>query len=278
MADFLGQTFEDWELIVSDNASTDGTQDIVREYADRRVRYNRSEVDLGALANANTTVSLASGRYFALAAYDDRHSPDFLERLVAALESQPRAVLAYGRCERIGAGDEPLQYDARRRAFVAPDGLAYAGDPDLERPLPDDPAGRYAAVLRSESVDAPSHGLFRTSVLRRIGPLVVHGSDRLLVARAALAGPFVFVDAPLFRFRIHEGSTLHLDEASRLAREAPGSTPRRRRSRTFAAYVRAAAGAPAGLTTRVRALAATAAYALRRAARPPSVPAASAAH
>ena len=155
--DFLAQSYEDWELIISDNDSTDATAEIARRFAarDPRVRYHRNEYDVGALANANWTVALASGRYFALASHDDRHSPDFLRTLVAALEEDPSAIVAYGSCVRIGADDEPFRYDASLRAFVSPDGIAYRGDPHLERALPNDPASRYAAVLASCSVDAP---------------------------------------------------------------------------------------------------------------------------
>lgn len=270
--DLLAQSFEDWELIISDNASTDETPAIAHEYAgrDRRIRYHRNERDLGALANANWTLELAAGRYFALAAYDDRRSRDFLQRCVAALEADADAVVAYGRCERIGSEGEVLPYDDGRCAWVGPSGEVYPGDYDLERPLPDDPAGRFRAVLDSGSVDAPMHGLFRVEALRRMGGHNVYGSDRLLVARAALEGRFAFLDETLFSYRIHEGSTLHLDEPSRLEREAPGTHPRGRQARTLANYAGAVMHAPIGPVDRARALATTARYAIGRAIHPPA--------
>jgi glycosyltransferase involved in cell wall biosynthesis len=275
--DFLAQTFDDWELIISDNASTDSTEEIARDFAarDDRIRYQRNEIDIGALPNANWTIALASGRYFALAAYDDRHASDFLERLVAALDGDHGAVLAYGRCQRIDEHDQPLAYDDLQRAWVDATGRAYPGDMGLERTLADDSVARYRAVLASASVDAPVHGLFRLGELRRAGGHVVYGSDRLLVARAALAGRFVFVDAPLFRFRIHPGSTLHLDEATRLERESPGADVGRRSSKTLRNYLAAVAGADLRPSARARAMAATAGYAMRRALSPPSAPVAS---
>ncbi len=269
--DFLGQTFGDWELIVSDNASTDSTEAIARDFAarDSRIRYQRNESDVGALPNANWTIALSSGRYFALAAHDDRHAPDFLARLLDALSADAGAVLAYGRCERIDAEGRPFEYDERRRVWIDTAGRAYPGDSALEQVLPRDPVARFRAVLASGSVDAPVHGLFRLSALRATGGHVVYGSDRLLVARAALAGRFAFVDAPLFRFRIHSGSTLHLDEAARLSREEPGATPRGRGMRTLRNYTRAVISADIGLASRARALAATARYAMSRAVSPP---------
>jgi glycosyltransferase involved in cell wall biosynthesis len=270
--DLLGQSFEDWELVISDNASTDETPAIAQDYAgrDRRIRYHRNERDLGALANANWTLELAAGHYFALAAHDDRHAPDFLARSVAALEADADAVLAYGRCERIGPAGETLAYDESRRGWTGPAGEFYPGDHDLEQPLPDDPAGRFAAVLASGSVDAPMHGLFRVDVLRRIGGHCVYGSDRLLVARAALEGRFAFIDETLFSYRIHEGSTLHLDEVSRLEREAPGTRPEGRQARTLANYAGAVLHAPISPIHRARALASTARYAIGRAIHPPT--------
>jgi glycosyltransferase involved in cell wall biosynthesis len=275
--DFLAQTFGDWELIVSDNASTDSTEEIARDFAarDDRIRYQRNEIDIGALPNANWTIALASGQYFALAAYDDRHAPDFLERLVAALDGDAGAILAYGRCQRIDEHDRPLAYDDLRRSWVDASGRAYPGDVGLERPLADESVARYRAVLASGSVDAPVHGLFRLGELRRAGGHVVYGSDRLLVARAALAGRFVFVDAPLFRFRIHPGSTLHLDEAARLAREAPGANVSQRSARTLRNYLAAVADADLRPSARARAVVATAGYAVRRALYPPAAPVAS---
>jgi glycosyltransferase involved in cell wall biosynthesis len=270
--DFIGQTFSDWELIISDNASTDETGEIGREYADRdrRVRYHRNEFNIGALANANWTIALASGRYFALAAYDDRHSTDFLERLVAALDADPDAVLAYGRCTRIGPADDPLRYDSSRLGWLGAADQFYRGDTDLERPLPPARAARYHAVLASASVDAPMHGLFRLDALRRTGGHEIYGSDRLLVARAALQGRFAFVDAPLFRFRIHEGSTANLDEATRLAREAPAASVHRRRARTLLNYVRVVMQADLAPVARAHALASTVGYAIRSPRRAPA--------
>jgi glycosyltransferase involved in cell wall biosynthesis len=263
--DFLGQTFADFELIVSDNASTDDTAAICTAYAarDPRVRCVRNPTNLGALPNANRTIRLARGRYYVLAAYDDRHAPDFLGRLVAALEADPGAVLAYGRCTMIGEAGEPFRYDPARGGWVAPGGF-FASDRGLERPLPAGPVARYRAVLASTSVDAPIHGLFRTDALRRTGGHVLHGSDRLIVAHAALLGRFAFVDAPLFQYRMHGASTHLLDHAARVAREAPDEDAAGIGRKTLLNYARAVGRTDLGLPDRLRAWAATAGYATAR--------------
>ena len=116
----LSQTFTNFELIISDNCSTDDTSAICVEYAERdaRIRYYRAERNMGAGWNTRRVLSLATAKYFKLAAHDDRCEPRFLERCVEALERDPALVLAYpnsglstkmesssrimtGRCERL---------------------------------------------------------------------------------------------------------------------------------------------------------------------------------
>src|SRR6267154_5510945 len=93
----LSQTFTDFELIISDNASTDRTGEIAEAYAKRddRIRYYRSEKNMGAGWNIRRVYELASGKYFKQAAVDDLLEPDFLRRCVEILESDPDCVVAY---------------------------------------------------------------------------------------------------------------------------------------------------------------------------------------
>jgi len=191
--DFLQQTYEDFELIVSDNASTDESETIAREAAtrDERIRYVRNETNIGALPNSNQTIELARGRYFCTAAHDDRHAPNFLERLLAALEQQQSAVLAYSRCVLIDEAGEPLRAVPERGLHAMPNGRAVDYDQKLECPLPDDTVKRYHAVLQSNDVNAPMHGLFRRSVLERVGGHQFHARLFRLRRRATflLPGP-----------------------------------------------------------------------------------------
>lgn len=77
----LNQSFKEFELIISDNASTDKTEEICREYAnkDHRIRYIRQPENLGAAANCLFVLDQAQGEYYMWAAHDDTKSPDFLE-------------------------------------------------------------------------------------------------------------------------------------------------------------------------------------------------------
>jgi glycosyltransferase involved in cell wall biosynthesis len=94
LVSLLEQTFTNFELIISDNASTDSTKVICREYAakDSRIRYVRQVENLGALANFQFVLDEAVGEYFMWAAADDLQTPDFIELLVTALDDNPSFV------------------------------------------------------------------------------------------------------------------------------------------------------------------------------------------
>ncbi len=93
----LRQTFEDFELIISDNASTDATGAICRGYADqdRRIRYLPTKENIGSAPNFNRVIELASAPYFSWAAHDDVRAPQYLERCVEVLDRDPSVILAY---------------------------------------------------------------------------------------------------------------------------------------------------------------------------------------
>ena len=90
----LAQTFTDFELIITDNGSTDRTPKICEAYAarDRRVAYSRNPENLGAAPNFNRAFALSSGRYFKWVAHDDLIAPEFLARCVKVLDNDPSVV------------------------------------------------------------------------------------------------------------------------------------------------------------------------------------------
>jgi glycosyltransferase involved in cell wall biosynthesis len=93
----LNQTFRDFELIISDNASTDRTQEICEAYAARepRIEYLRNSRNVGAAENYNIVFRAARGRYFKWAAHDDTCAPEFLELCISELERDESVVLCY---------------------------------------------------------------------------------------------------------------------------------------------------------------------------------------
>lgn len=99
----LSQTYQDFELIISDNASTDKTQQICQAYAtkDDRIRYYRNKINLGASKNFNRVFELSRGKYFMWAGHDDVHTPDFLSRCVSILDNYSSIILCYSKTGRI---------------------------------------------------------------------------------------------------------------------------------------------------------------------------------
>src|SRR6266540_4481315 len=86
------QTFTDFEMVISDNASTDDTSEIARRFADgdRRVRYHRNDTNIGAAPNFNRVFQLANNRgYFKWAGHDDLYKPTYLERCIDVPDREP---------------------------------------------------------------------------------------------------------------------------------------------------------------------------------------------
>jgi glycosyltransferase involved in cell wall biosynthesis len=189
----LSQTFSDFELIISDNASTDETQAICEGFAasDPRVRYYRSPVNRGAAWNYNETFRLAQGRYFKWSAHDDVCAPEFLARCVSVLDNSPDVVLVYTHVRLLdadGALLHRLPYPA-----VAVD--------------PCDVARRFRSVLEQTGCYA-IFGLIRSEAVAKAPLREWAAADRNQLARFALLGPFHRIEEDLFYFRSHAGRSV----------------------------------------------------------------------
>src|SRR5260370_42275271 len=99
----LNQTFTNFELIISDNASTDRTAEVSQAYArrDSRIRYYRGEKNMGAGWNTRRVYELATAKYFKWAAADDILEPEFLRRCGLGLEGDVGCVVGYGRTKKV---------------------------------------------------------------------------------------------------------------------------------------------------------------------------------
>ena len=184
----LAQTFDDFELIITDNASTDRTEEICRKFADvdPRVRYYRNERNVGGARNQAIAVQLSRGRYVRLSAHDDKIAPTHIEECVAILEERPDVVIAFTRTIVINeVGAEVSQYRATR-------GTA------------DTPSRRFRELIfRDHNCDAV-YGVMRGDILRRVRPEEnFTDSDKVFLCRLAFHGPFVSIDRPLFYKRFH---------------------------------------------------------------------------
>ena len=192
----LAQTFGDFELIISDNASTDGTEKISRNYvdADARIRYVRNRENLGAAYNYNQSFHLSSGEYFKWACHDDLLRPEFLERCVEVLDRDPLTVVAYTGWAAIDDAGEPLQVPEPRY-------------PPWRADSPD-PVKRTRFTFRMERRPPSAiYGLFRADALRRTGLYrPTHGGDHIMMAEISLYGPLREVPEVLFLNRWHSES------------------------------------------------------------------------
>ena len=109
----LAQTFFDFELIISDNASTDDTETICKSYErlDSRIRYVRQAKNLGALANFQFVLDQAKGQFFMWAAADDLWDNQWVETLYIQIRDD-KTVAGFGELVHIDANASPLPHPA----------------------------------------------------------------------------------------------------------------------------------------------------------------------
>ena len=205
MEALLGQTHTDFELLISDNASTDGTEELCRFYEelDERVSYYRLDENTGASENHNRLVRMASGEYFKWSAHDDICDPSFLERCVEVLDSDPEVVLAYSRVKAIDEdGDILFEYDAK---------------PNLKSTEPHERLFESICVSHAQS---PVFGLMRRRML--LGTKLLQSfssSDRVLVGEITLHGKIYEIPEFLFLYRLHQDQSWQM-YSNRFSREA----------------------------------------------------------
>lgn len=237
------QTFTDIEIVVSDNASTDGTAEIVAAaaVADPRIRSVRQEENRGGLWNWNHLVGLARGELFTYAAADDLMRPEYLAECVALLDREgPEVVLAYPRTQIIDA-DGTITEDLN--------------DGDL-RGQGATPHARLREFLRAQAAHLV-YGVYRTDVLRSTRRLVpVVGNDLVLVAEMACRGRFGLVPRQLFLQRRHPAQ-FSRRRSAQTQFHAPGQDPRFMfaHSRVTWELWKAVLTSPIGVSEKVRCLA-----------------------
>lgn len=181
----LDQTFADIEVILSDNASTDATEALCRDYVarDPRVRYLRNDVNLGSYRNFNRVFAAASGRYFVWVAAGDRWERDAVARAVEIMDRDPAVVLCYS-AVKIADSEGNVQSILRDQFKVDSDS----------------PAERLLVLVRELDLCNSFYGFMRRSALESTGLLRsdVFAADVVLLAEMALRGKFVQLDEPLF--------------------------------------------------------------------------------
>ena len=198
----LQQTMSDICIVISDNASTDRTADIARQYAndDSRVKYHRNPHNVGVFRNFDVTFELSSSRYFKWCAVGDRLHPQFLEYASAVLDRQEDVMLVYSRTRLIGSLAHQSDIQDVRLALEGPD-----------------PVARYAEYFSRTRLNSPFHGLIRAEALARTGlNKPFRGSDQCLVGALLLQGPFVQLPEELLFRRIERDTATAVSSAEEL--------------------------------------------------------------
>jgi len=190
----LNQTFTDFELIISDNASTDRTGEIAKAHAKRddRIRYYRSEKNMGDGWNIRRVYELATGKYFKQAAADDLLEPDFLRRCVDILESDSDCVVAYARTKEVDENGTFI------KNYITP-----------LKTDSSDPVEHFRGILMTGGdMCYQIFGVMRMSALRQIPPQGSYvNADGVLLARMSLLGQFREIPEHLFISRRHSGQS-----------------------------------------------------------------------
>lgn len=194
----LAQTFEDFELIISDDASTDTTEEICRAYADQdeRIRYVRNKENLGVAPNFNLVFELSSGEYFKWAAQDDVCHPDLLLRCIEVLDRDPSVVLCYPLTMVIDDEGRSIRMEESRP------GLALIK-----------PSHRFLEAYR-DTATYPIFGVIRADVLGKTPLLGGYPTcETVLLSGLSLYGRFHELQDTLFFNREHKRQMTHLYDA-----------------------------------------------------------------
>jgi glycosyltransferase involved in cell wall biosynthesis len=245
----LEQTFGDFELIVSDNASSDRTQQIGLDWAarDARVRYVRIERNLGAIANFNRTAALGRAPFFKWAAHDDLYAPSYLAKCMEILDANPDVVLAHSDSAFIGEDGETFAWDAEHGAYIDPiTGVRQQPDnPDIGNAAK--PADRLWQVLSDARWATHMFGVVRRPVLDQTNLLANFvSSDRALLAELALLGRFEACGERLFMKRFHRQVSWALNQRELRSFLSTTDKAYSRRARQLRAFFAAPANKPIG--------------------------------
>lgn len=189
----LGQTYGDFELVISDNASTDGTEEICRQYAakDARIRYVRRPDNIGGPGNFRYVFSLCQGELHKWSTADDFWDKTYIEKCIKVLDAEPDVVLCYSKTRLIDADSQKIS--------------DYEDNLDLRDA---EPAARFKKLLTSIGLCNAHLGLIRRAAMERtrlIGS--ERASDVHFLAELALYGKFALLPDQLFFRRYHQQSS-----------------------------------------------------------------------
>ena len=192
----LSQSYSNIELIISDNASTDNTEQLCKDYAagDKRILYIRNEYNMGVTENYNNVYRRSKGKYFKWASASDLCDKEFIKKCVNVLETNENVVLCYPKTKLfVGDVNNCEEYS---------DNLYLQQEMSSER---------FIALLNNIKLNNLMNGVIRSNVLRKT---CLHknylGSDINLMSELALYGKIVQISEFLFYRRMERDTATKL--------------------------------------------------------------------
>jgi glycosyltransferase involved in cell wall biosynthesis len=185
----LQQTFTEFELIISDNASTDSTREICEAYAarDLRICYHRNPENIGAMQNWYRVFELSSAEYFASIADDDFYHPEYMQKCVAVLDADPSVAVCHSRTSVIDADDN----------------FNYNFDVHVDTTSPR-PSKRLYNIIAIDLLCIQLYGVMRSKALAATKVFTGYdGSDRNTLVELCLLGKIVEIPDHLFFHRLY---------------------------------------------------------------------------
>jgi glycosyltransferase involved in cell wall biosynthesis len=183
------QSYENIEIIISDNASTDNSLELCHRYAKKAKRINIFEQrkDFGAAYNYNYVFRKSRGQYFKWAAHDDLCAPDLIEKCVSVLEENMDSVLCYTNMVNIDDRGSKIGFINRTK------GLSHI------------PSKRFSGIIAKNYTCEEIFGLIRHDALKTTKLIRNYtDSDRTLLAELCIKGPFKKIEKNLLLHRVHE--------------------------------------------------------------------------
>lgn len=200
----LAQTCGNFELVISDNASTDATESICRAYAakDARIKYQRNTVNIGASENYNSVFRRSTAPYFKWASSNDYCAPEFLARCVEVLNANADTALVYPR--------------TRLFRVTLDDAQDYQDSVDIRD---ENAVVRFERMIAQLGLNNIMNGVMRSAPLKRT-PLIkpFFASDCVLMAELALYGKIIEYPEFLFYRRMDEKTATKLKSAEEVLR------------------------------------------------------------
>jgi glycosyltransferase involved in cell wall biosynthesis len=192
----LAQTFDDFQLIVSDNASEDETPEVMEAFSDPRLSYVRQAQNLGLLGNHNWFLERIETDYALILPDDDLVYPQLLERTVAELDERPRAGMVHASFNVIGPRDEILLKDVNWTYGLTHDPVESSDEFIVESMRWSCRVCASTALMRTEAL--PAGGMAADDF-----PAVDFG---MWLRMAAAGWQFAFLGETLGAYRIHEAT------------------------------------------------------------------------